>query len=178
MKQFMIFTAQRKLKGFTLIELLIVIAILGILAAAVLIAINPAKRQNQAKDSNIKSDIGSVATALQAFYTEPGAGQYPCLAASAGCTQTGVDTLVTNKDLVAIPTPPAGGTGGGSYQTNYRAYPAACNNLAAGTPCVDAAIYYLMFENTGTQVWCWESKTGKAQIISVAANCDDSAATL
>jgi len=45
----MIKSARKKfLGGFTLIELLIVIAILGILAAAVLVAINPAKRTRQA----------------------------------------------------------------------------------------------------------------------------------
>ena len=36
-------------KGFTLIELLIVIAILGILAAAIIVAINPGKRLTQSK---------------------------------------------------------------------------------------------------------------------------------
>lgn len=35
--------------GFTLTELLIVVAILGILATAVLVAVNPAKRLYQAK---------------------------------------------------------------------------------------------------------------------------------
>ena len=38
-------------KGFTLIELPIVIAILGILAAAVLVAIDPGKRTRQAQEA-------------------------------------------------------------------------------------------------------------------------------
>src|SRR3990167_9694529 len=70
-------SAQKKLKGFTLIELLIVIAILGILAAAVLVAINPGKRTRQAQDAQRKNDIGALATEVQAFYTTPGQGCYP-----------------------------------------------------------------------------------------------------
>ena len=60
---------QARLFGFTLIELLIVIAILGILAAAVLVAINPQKRTRQARDAGRKNDIGSLATELQAYYS-------------------------------------------------------------------------------------------------------------
>ena len=57
------------LRGFTLIELLITIAIVGILSAAVLVGINPAKKIAQANDSKVKSNVGQVATALQSFYT-------------------------------------------------------------------------------------------------------------
>jgi len=58
--------------AFTLIELLIVIAILGILAAAVLVAINPGKRTAQARDAQRKSAIGSIANALIGYYTLSG----------------------------------------------------------------------------------------------------------
>lgn len=58
-----------RIKGFTLIELLIVIAILGILAAAVLVAINPGKRLAQARDAQRKSDISAIANALVGYYT-------------------------------------------------------------------------------------------------------------
>ena len=68
-------TLKRFTHGFTLIELLIVIAIMGILAAAVLIAINPVKRQAEAKDANVKSDIASIGSGLQAYYTQ--LGYYP-----------------------------------------------------------------------------------------------------
>lgn len=55
------------IKGFTLIELLIVIAILGILAAAVLVAINPGKRMAEARDTQRKNDIGAITNALISY---------------------------------------------------------------------------------------------------------------
>ena len=61
--------------GFTLIELLIVIAILGILAAAVLVAINPGKRTAQARDAQRKNDISAIANASIGYLVL--AGSYP-----------------------------------------------------------------------------------------------------
>ncbi|MBI2599192.1 prepilin-type N-terminal cleavage/methylation domain-containing protein [Candidatus Curtissbacteria bacterium] len=82
--------------GFTLVELLIAIAILAILSAGVLVAINPAKRQNQAEDAQIKSDIGQIATAAQSYFSSGIVGSYP----------TNLTVLVTNSDLKNLPTPP------------------------------------------------------------------------
>src|SRR3989337_2827299 len=104
----MVFTARKKLfssltrkqaclfKGFTLIELLIVIAILGILAAAVLVAINPGKRTRQAQDAKRKNDIGALATELQGFYTSPGARSYT----------TSLEKLVNDGYLKQMPKDP------------------------------------------------------------------------
>ncbi len=58
-----------KLKGFTLIELLIVIAILGVLAVVVFVAINPAERQAQARDAGRISSVTQLGRSLQAYYT-------------------------------------------------------------------------------------------------------------
>jgi len=61
-----------RLKSFTLIELLIVIAILGVLAAAVVVAINPGKRMAQAKIA------GALQFAKQVDYSSQfeGVGQW------------------------------------------------------------------------------------------------------
>ena len=61
--------------GFTLIELLVVMAIIGVLATAVIVAINPNKRMAQARDAQRKSDISAIANALIGFYTIT--GNYP-----------------------------------------------------------------------------------------------------
>jgi len=56
-------------KGFTLIELLIVIVILGILAVAVLSAINPVEQIRKATDSGKKSDAAELLNAYERYYT-------------------------------------------------------------------------------------------------------------
>ncbi len=65
----------KRKQAFTLIELLIVIALLTSLAGAVLVAVNPAKRLKQARDSQRKTDINSIANALVAYQTIT--GYYP-----------------------------------------------------------------------------------------------------
>ncbi len=51
-------------KGFTLLELLIVIAIIAVLAATVLIVINPAEILRKARDSQRVSDLSSLKSAI------------------------------------------------------------------------------------------------------------------
>jgi prepilin-type N-terminal cleavage/methylation domain-containing protein len=51
-------------KGFTLIELLIVIAILGILAAAVLVAVDPVGRIQESRDARRWSESNAILNAV------------------------------------------------------------------------------------------------------------------
>ena len=53
--------------GFTMIELLIVITILGILATAVLSAINPIEQINRGRDTSAKSDAEQLLNATERF---------------------------------------------------------------------------------------------------------------
>jgi len=56
-------------KGFTLIELLIVITIIGILAVAVLSAINPIEQIRRAQDQGLESDSAELLNAFERYYT-------------------------------------------------------------------------------------------------------------
>lgn len=72
-KQFL--TQLRSQAAFTMIELLIVIAILGILAVAVLAAINPVEQINRGRDTGSRSDAEQLISAIDRFYAYK--GYYP-----------------------------------------------------------------------------------------------------
>jgi prepilin-type N-terminal cleavage/methylation domain-containing protein len=65
----------RKQAAFTMIELLIVISILGILAVAVLAAINPVEQINRGRDTGTRSDAEQLLSAIDRFYAYK--GYYP-----------------------------------------------------------------------------------------------------
>ncbi len=94
---------QRKNKGFTLLEILLVIAAIGILAAVVLIAINPNKQIEAAREAKRKSDQNAIAKAIQQYSIDNN-GQYPAgidIGAKVICNtkaeQVGSTTICTNK---------------------------------------------------------------------------------
>jgi prepilin-type N-terminal cleavage/methylation domain-containing protein len=84
----------RTRKGFTLIELLIVIAILGVLAAAATIVLNPAELLAQARDGQRISDLDTLRTALNTYLSDtptiPPNLNAAGFGLGGGCTQLGV----------------------------------------------------------------------------------------
>lgn len=64
-------------KGFTLIELLIVIAILGILAAGLLLAIDPAEKLRQGQDTRAINDVSQTASKIEQYAIQSADGVYP-----------------------------------------------------------------------------------------------------
>lgn len=143
----MIKSVPRKLKGFTLIELLIVIAILGILAAAVLVAINPTKRTGQARDAGRKNDIASIVTEVQAYYTTPGQGVYPATTGTpcnGGTNLNGLSILTTSGGLKQLPQDPKAGY-------NY------CYASSGGEVSVYASLEQPTV--TANNIWCWRSNS-------------------
>jgi prepilin-type N-terminal cleavage/methylation domain-containing protein len=83
-------------KGFTLIELLIVIAIIAILAAGVIIAVNPGRQFREARNSTRWSHMNAIANAVYTYATE-NQGEYPpCIPAYPNKT----DVADCSSDLV------------------------------------------------------------------------------
>ncbi|MBU1085313.1 type II secretion system GspH family protein, partial [Patescibacteria group bacterium] len=55
-------------KGFTLIELLVVISLIGVLAVAVLSAINPIEQLNKGRDAGRRADAAQIIKAIDRYY--------------------------------------------------------------------------------------------------------------
>jgi type IV pilus assembly protein PilA len=75
-------------KGFTLIELLVVIAIIAILAVVVFVALDPAKRFADARDSRRWSAVNNILTAVHESIVDSG-----------GVLPGGLTTSMANKEL-------------------------------------------------------------------------------
>ena len=80
-------------KVFTLIELLIVIAVIAVLAAAVFVALNPAKRFADARNARRQTDVQNVLSAVKTDEVDNG-GTY--IAAVSGLTADLNYVIVTN----------------------------------------------------------------------------------
>jgi prepilin-type N-terminal cleavage/methylation domain-containing protein len=153
-------------KGFTLIELLVVIGVLGVLAAAVLTAINPLEQFARGRDGGRKSTVSQLGNALQADFTANGA----YLAEGGGATGW-IYQLQQRGELKAIP----------------AAITPACANAAAPAQngyCYDQngvdAVVYVQVESASekTKAGCttaaqagwvvWSSAAGKVGLTCTA----------
>jgi len=108
--------------GFTLIELLIVIGIIAILAAAVIIAINPGQQFQQARNATRWSHMNSIANAVYSYAIEEG-GTFPDCVPTEGLEdgETANDLEECENDLEdhmsELPLDPSeGGEGGTGYE--------------------------------------------------------------
>ncbi len=122
----------KKQTGFTLIEILIVIALIAALAAIVIIALNPARQFQQARNSQRWSDISTIMSSVQQNIAE-NRGTWTCAGAGAlPVTSTGMQAtggynvcscLVPNL-LASLPFDPSaagsGFTSCSSYTTGYN----------------------------------------------------------
>jgi general secretion pathway protein G len=86
---------RRRARGMTLIEIMVVITILGLIAAAVGVAVIP--QLNQAKVDRARLDIQNIQGALKLYYTRK--GNFPD-------TATGLKALVDTQTLEQLPKDP------------------------------------------------------------------------
>ncbi|MDD3888157.1 MAG: prepilin-type N-terminal cleavage/methylation domain-containing protein [Patescibacteria group bacterium] len=123
-----------KQAGFTLIELILVIAIIIIIAAAIFVALNPAKRLGDANDSRRWSDVNQTLSAIHQYIVDnkgafPNSGSWTvgqnfvlgtdgsgcnttCTAVTTQSACLNLTNLTTNNYIAAIPTDPVTGTAG------------------------------------------------------------------
>jgi len=110
-------------KGFTLIELLVVIGVIGILAAVVLVAVNPGRQFASARDTQRRADLYSITNAIYQYAAEHN-GNLPdvitttpgIIGASAAVNLT---PFIVPTYIAAIPFDPSTGSTGSSNYTIY-----------------------------------------------------------
>jgi prepilin-type N-terminal cleavage/methylation domain-containing protein len=112
-------------KGFTLIEILVVVALIAILAAVTIVAINPGKNFADTRNTQRSADVSTILNAITQFTSEEGRtiddlGTIRTCGDAAGRTKIGttssatagewanLQTNLVDEYLVAVPKDPEG----------------------------------------------------------------------
>ena len=139
-----------KKTGFTLIEVLVVIGIIAILAAVVLVAINPGRQFAQARNSQRISNVNALLNAIGQNISD-NKGTFTCAAGTIPTTATAIKTgsggydirpcLVPNY-LSELPADPSSGniTNPTTYDTGYTlVQDATTKRLTVAAPAAELA---------------------------------------
>lgn len=93
--------------GFTMVELLVVISIIGILATAVLAALNPVEQLRKGRDTSRKADAQTLLGALDRFQASFGCYPWAWNTTTNTCGSTAVTAkMIVAGDFTSTTTPP------------------------------------------------------------------------
>lgn len=136
-------------KGFTLIELLIVIAILGVLAVVVLLALNPVQQLARTRDAGRISAVTQLGHAIEAYATSNN-GTYP---AENG---TWIQTLVDFGEIGSVPSPINYSAPGGAAACGTNVQNGFCYDGSPGTggTIVSPAVVFARMESQAQNARC------------------------
>jgi prepilin-type N-terminal cleavage/methylation domain-containing protein len=141
-----------KAKGFTLIEILVVIGIIAVLAAIVLIAINPARQFAQANDSQRTSNLNAILNGVGQYLADNRGALPPAIAAmTVGATSTiaksgGVDVCssLVPTYIPSLPSDPKSTHNGASisdcasaYNTGYTVSKDSAGRVTVSAPLTE-----------------------------------------
>ena len=108
-------------QGFTLIEILVVIAILGVLAAVVVLSVRGITSRGEV--NACKAEVSTVNAATQAYYAKSTPGAYP-----PATTVTELGTDLVNAHLLAsgVALPGATAADAPTYDSSTGVFSASC----------------------------------------------------
>jgi prepilin-type N-terminal cleavage/methylation domain-containing protein len=129
-------------RGFTLIEFLLVIGIIAVLAAIVIVAINPTKQLADARNAQRRSDVTTILNAVYQYVIDNN-GTLPagitttskeiCVTGTTDCDGNGINLdALTGSYIVKLPVDPqAGSTATG---TDYLIVQNAAGRITVSAP--------------------------------------------
>ena len=144
------FLSARSRAGFTLIELLVVMAILAVLMALVLVAVNPARQTQQANNTKRRTDVNTIVNGVNQYAADNkalpsgisttiqliGTGGGTCsIVACGGETPSGCYDLggvIATTYIASMPYDP---TTGSDSNTRYGIKKSASNNRVTVRAC-------------------------------------------
>ncbi len=99
-------------KGFTLIELLIVVGIIGILAAAIIVAITPGERLQEAREATMRAHQQTIGTAVHVTMIDNEYADMTAFFGGTNCVNNIATAMseacATDIGLPRLPSPPTG----------------------------------------------------------------------
>lgn len=136
----------KKSRGFTLIEILLVIGLIAILAAIVIIAINPARQFAQARNTQRSSDVNAILNAVHQNMIDND-GIWSCSVALPtsttviSSTTTGVDigSCLSNTYMAEIPYDPGSTANYYTSPTDYHSGYSIIESTTTGRVTVSAS---------------------------------------